>query len=60
MVKSKNLREFLVLLNRLNRANIAFLDGKQPQILLGSKYDVELQRVQDLINSFEFIKEPDK
>lgn len=56
----KTLREFLTLLNRLNRANIAFLDGKQPQILLGSKYDKELEKVQDLINTFEFIKESTK
>lgn len=60
MAKSNNLREFLVLLNRLNRANIAFLDGKQPNILLGSKYDIELKKIQDLINTFEFIKEPSK
>ena len=57
MVESKNLREFLVLLNRLNKANIAYLDGKEPSIILGGKYNEEFKKIQELINSFDFVKE---
>lgn len=55
----KTLREFLVLLNKLNRANIAYLDGKQPNILLSSRYDKEFEQIQSLINSFDFESEKD-
>ena len=54
----KTLKEFLVILNRLNKANIAFLCGKEPRLLLlGNKYDHEIEQIQNLINSFDFVKE---
>lgn len=48
-----NLREFLVSLNELNKANIDFIDNKYFKFYIGSKYKKELMQVQDLINSFE-------
>lgn len=57
---SKNIKEFLELLNRLTIANIDFLDGKQPYRIELGKYSIEINKIKDVINSFDFIKHQDK
>jgi|KBSMisStaDraftv2_1062788.scaffolds.fasta_scaffold50320_3 hypothetical protein len=56
--ESKTLLEFLEELNRLTEYNILFLKNKKSFIpRLNEKYLKEFQGIQDLINTFDFVKE---
>lgn len=55
METQRSLKGFLKTLQKLNRANINHIDGKEVNIILGDKYDKELKQIQDLINSFDFV-----
>jgi len=54
----KNYREFLELLLELDQANLDFINGKDGSkidSLKLSKYKEEIEKLQDLINSFDFM-----
>lgn len=54
----KSYLEFIEILHKLNKANIDYAKGKEVNIILSRKYNKELEAVQNLINSFEFVKNP--
>jgi hypothetical protein len=57
---NKSLKEFLELLHVLTLANIDFLEGKQPYSIELGKYCIEITKIQDVINSFDFVKNQGK
>jgi hypothetical protein len=56
MTTNKNLKEFLEKAVELCQTNIDFLNGKQIEnFKISDKYFDELQKLQELINSFSFV-----
>lgn len=57
--EEKNLKEFLGFLLEITQQNIDFSEGKRPKKLpdLYLKYKKEIEKVQDTINSFDFVIE---
>lgn len=53
MKNEKTLKGFLESLQDLTKANIEFLDGKDPNFTVNKKYIVELRMVSVLINSWK-------
>lgn len=58
MQREKNIKEFLELLIQLTQANIDFFSGKKCENIDLSKYSNEFERIQILINSFDFCSDP--
>lgn len=59
MTKNKNLKEFIEKSIELHKANIDFLNGSEVKNFeISHKYFDELVKLQELINSFDFVKNP--
>lgn len=58
MQENKNLLEFLMELKYVTKLNIIFLISKKAFTLkYNEKYLKELQQIQELINTFDFVRE---
>jgi hypothetical protein len=60
MEENKDLKEFLEVLIDMNQSNIDFIKNPNLTIYppkLFQKYVEEIKQIQDLINTFDFVKE---
>ena len=53
----KNLLEFLNHLMEITQMNIDFMNGTDVPIIISDKYMKEIHQIQELINTFDFIKQ---
>ena len=54
----KNLKDFLITLKNVTEANLRFLDGICSLPIDTEEYLEEIKKIQNLINSFEFVMRP--
>lgn len=53
---TRSLEGFLEVLQKVNQENLDFMNGLEANIKVGDEYRKEMEKIRDLINSFDFVK----